>query len=101
MADTLETSDFTSLAEWIAVLKSHPTEETQKTINNQPILLLPFVGNHRDNMPKGIPFNFVDYLELVDWSGRMMREDKRGYIAQNLPPPFLSDYRLTQSTGSI
>jgi hypothetical protein len=57
-----------------------------KKINNQPIQLLPFVGNHRDNMPKGIPFNLVDYLELVDWTGRIIREDKRGHIAENLPP---------------
>jgi hypothetical protein len=36
-------------------------------------------------MPDGIPFGLSDYLELVDWSGRIIREDKRGYIPDNLP----------------
>ena len=27
-----------------------------------------------------------DYLELVDWSGKIIRDDKRGAIASNLPP---------------
>ncbi len=26
-----------------------------------------------------------DYLELVDWSGRILREDKKGAIPQHLP----------------
>jgi REP element-mobilizing transposase RayT len=28
----------------------------------------------------------IDYLELVDWSGRVVREDKRGVIAATAPP---------------
>jgi hypothetical protein len=36
-------------------------------------------------MPEGIPFKLDDYLQLVDWTGRLMREDKRGCIANNLP----------------
>ncbi|RUL74567.1 hypothetical protein EKH80_13900 [Dyella choica] len=27
----------------------------------------------------------VDYLELVDWSGRMVRDDKRGSVAPEVP----------------
>ena len=34
----------------------------------------------------GIPFSLEDYLTLVDWSGRIIREDKRGFIANSLPP---------------
>ena len=37
-------------------------------------------------MPKGLPFRLNDYLELVDWTGRILREDKRGAISNNLPP---------------
>lgn len=33
-----------------------------------------------------LPHSFADYLELVDWTGRAMREDKRGYIPDSLPP---------------
>jgi len=37
-------------------------------------------------MPKGLPFRLTDYLELVDWTGRILREDKRGVIPENTPP---------------
>jgi hypothetical protein len=46
----------------------------------------PFVGNPREEMPKGLPFRLSDYLELVDWTGRILRDDKRGAIDENLPP---------------
>ncbi len=36
-------------------------------------------------MPKGLPFRLTDYLQLVDWSGKQLREDKRGAIDNNLP----------------
>ncbi|MFC4878592.1 hypothetical protein [Microbulbifer halophilus] len=31
-------------------------------------------------------FLLQDYLELVDWSGRCLRDDKRGAIESGLPP---------------
>jgi hypothetical protein len=37
-------------------------------------------------MPKGLPFRLQDYIELVDWTGRVMRDDKRGYINKTVPP---------------
>jgi len=33
-----------------------------------------------------IPFNLTDYFELIDWTGRIIREDKHGYIKQATPP---------------
>ena len=39
-------------------------------------------------MPKGLPFRLTDYLELVDWTGRVIREDSCGAIDASLPPIF-------------
>ncbi|MGL6159899.1 hypothetical protein [Microbulbifer sp.] len=37
-------------------------------------------------MSAGIPLRLEDYLALVDWTGRTLREDKRGAISDRLPP---------------
>jgi hypothetical protein len=39
-----------------------------------------FVGNHRQNMPKGMAYSLIDYYELVDCTGRYIWSDKVGYI---------------------
>jgi REP element-mobilizing transposase RayT len=82
IADTLEQSDHTSVQRRIeqashAFLPNHPKQQAKG--------LMPFAGNPRADMLKGLPFRLTDYLELVDWSGRMMREDKRGTIDAALP----------------
>jgi hypothetical protein len=46
---------------------------------------MPFVGYPRQNMPKGLAFRLEDYLSLVDWTGRQIREGKRGAISEALP----------------
>ena len=76
MASTPENSDFTSVKTRIEVLKKH---------NSQPSALFPFVGNPRKDMPMGLPFNLKDYLDLVDWTGRILRNDKRGAISDGTP----------------
>mgnify|MGYP000205648615 CR=1 FL=1 len=48
--------------------------------------LLPFRGPEREGAPDHLPFAFADYLELVDWAGRAIRDDKRGAIAESAPP---------------
>ena len=45
--------------------------------------LMPFDGTGR--MAAAIPFAFDDYLELVDATGRVIREDKRGFIPGETP----------------
>jgi len=34
---------------------------------------------------EGIPYRLKDYLELIDWTGRAIREDKIGYIDEKEP----------------
>ena len=37
-------------------------------------------------MPVGLAYSLTDYLELVDWTGRQIRDDKRGSIDKEQPP---------------
>lgn len=49
--------------------------------------LMSFAGVQKADSPSDqLPFNFADYLELVEWTGHAIREDKRGYIPANVPP---------------
>ncbi|MCP4433516.1 MAG: transposase, partial [Gammaproteobacteria bacterium] len=44
------------------------------------------VGNPHNDNPKGLEFRLKDYLALVDWTARAIRNDKRGGISAELPP---------------
>ena len=82
MADTAETSEYTSVH--IRIEKAQ-TATTPNHPQQQPGSLLAFAGNPREAIPKGLPFRLTDYLQLVDWSGRQLRDDKRGAIDETLP----------------
>jgi REP element-mobilizing transposase RayT len=107
IAETPETSDYTSIQERIAgapettesripaaegttapeceiqqldgqVLR--PERDTQSLPEAAP---MPFDATART--PWAVPFAFADYLELVDWTGRAIRSDKRGRIPAGYP----------------
>ena len=82
MATTPETSIHTSIHCRIA--KARHTQ-LPNPINQQPEELLPFAGNPHENMPAGLPFRLTDYFELVDWTGRILRDDKKGAIPEEIP----------------
>jgi REP element-mobilizing transposase RayT len=82
MAQTPETSDHTSIQK--RCQKAQSASEPNN-LDQQAPSLLPFAGNPRKEMPKGLPFCLLDYIELVDWTGRCIRNDKRGAIDSNLP----------------
>jgi REP element-mobilizing transposase RayT len=82
ITESPEQSDHTSVKQRIE--QALKTQQPYKP-DQQPDSLFAFAGNPRKNMPDGIPFNLADYLELVDWSGRIIREDKKGYIPDHLP----------------
>ena len=82
IANAPETSDYTSVKTRIDTAQTEPEAAEPK----QPKPLFPFVGYPRLDMPAGLPFRFQDYLALVDWTGRQIRADKRGSIAQQTPP---------------
>ncbi|RHW77713.1 transposase [Colwellia sp. RSH04] len=75
IAKTPETSAFTSVK----------LRVSQAKVGKQPKALLPFVGNPRKAMLKGLPFELKDYLALIELTGRSMREDKAGHIEQSQP----------------
>lgn len=93
MATTPEDSEHTSIKERITPslnLAQSITEIIQEHAFNQfdvPLKpLLHFDGNITLKEQYGIPFKLNDYLDLVDHTGRILRDDKRGAIASHLPP---------------
>ncbi|CAD5247731.1 conserved hypothetical protein [Alteromonas sp. 38] len=76
MASTPENSNHTSIQYRLNAAKRRVA----------PKYLMPFVGNPRKDIPKGLPFLMMDYVQLVDLTGRQVREDKRGAIADTEPP---------------
>ena len=103
MAPTPETSDHTSIKMRIDYWKSKAAQiQSDQDENLQPKSLMPFAGILRQPMPKGLIFNLIDYIELVDWTGRVIRDDKRGAISATAPP-ILQSYKDSTSppnTGS-
>ena len=83
MAVTPEKSEHTSVKQRAAKAK---TAHSPNHPNQQPKRLMPFAGYERKDMPFGLPFRLTDYLELVEWTGRQIRQDKRGAIHSKLPP---------------
>jgi len=108
IADTPETSDFTSIQERACGVRERPELEpiqmeseseiqldgkvalegeilnAERQVRSLPQApLMPFDATGKT--PWAIPFDFGDYLELVDWTGRAIRDDKRGCIAASQP----------------
>ena len=97
MAKTPEESDHTSIKYRVNYWKEAAERNEGHHVGDhsyQPDTLRPFAGNLRESMPKGIIFNLVDYLQLVDWTGRCIREDKVGSIG-NSEEPILKRLSIT------
>ena len=83
MAKAPESSHHTSIKRRLnsALKTQHPNYK-----NQQAPRLFPFAGNPRNDMPEGLPFKLMDYIELVEWTGKQMCSNKRGVIDEKLPP---------------
>lgn len=73
LAQTPESSDYTAIQRRI------------KSPEDQRLMAL----SDAQDQTKTLPMCFLDYLELVDWSGRVVVAGKRGAIASDTPPILL------------
>ncbi len=76
IANSPEQSDFTSIKARLKALKDN--FETAPCLH-------PFIGNPTNKLIDGIPFRLIDYIKLVDWTARQLREGKAS-IDSNFPP---------------
>lgn len=98
MENNLNESDFTSIQQRLFDFAKKkrsvkPHSKLAKRINKQEQLkqeldvvaqpeaaLMPFDGSAHTSVNSALPFTFADYVELVDQTGRVIRDDKRGAI---------------------
>jgi hypothetical protein len=78
IANSPESSKHTSLQQRLNKVKQQPIEHK--------IRLMTLSSNHNQKHKNSIAFSNQDYFELVEWSGRVIRDDKRGAIDNKLPP---------------
>lgn len=80
LSETPETSDFASIQQRIVEYASEVTDTSKKPH------LMPLKSPAQQPHRNAISFTTEDYLELVDWAGRAIRENKRGAIPAAFPP---------------
>ncbi len=90
-ADSLPSSDFTSIQERIRQFSGHQNHvrlqqrrgvKSNLSVPEQPVQLLVFNLSSGEN---ALPFCLSDYLSLVDWSGRHLNPKQQGEINPNQP----------------
>jgi hypothetical protein len=81
IAETPESSKYTSIAERIA--ERNLTIDVRCAFHGK---LIPFLDGKGIKDTSHISMHLNDYIELVDWTGRQIRPDKRGAISENVPP---------------
>lgn len=90
IATTPEDSDFTSIQQRIEHWQTRQRRQRRSrksTPKATPqVALMALVKQRQDPHPQALGFTARDYLELVDWAGRAIREDKRGAIPEHIPP---------------
>ena len=88
LAASPEKSDHTS----IQLRIDHQAKATQRESASQPKsivspnTLMAFSVRPSDSATTELPFCFTDYFELVDWTGRLVRDSKSSRIRDDLPP---------------
>ena len=87
IARNLKESSFTSIQDRIQELAG-------KKLKNKPPLMAFSESKALAAPGATLPFNLKNYIELVDWTGRIVKRGKRGFIASS-EPKLLSTLALT------
>ncbi len=103
IAENLEESDFTSIQQRLYdyAKDNEVSSKSDKTVERVQVQyalkqelklgqfpeaqLMAFDGSSHTNIHRALPFTQQDYFDLVDKTGRMIREGKRGFIAEAVP----------------
>lgn len=106
MASTPEESDHTSIKRRIQAARAvtngrveglaelAPTHGPQKAYrttdtSSEPQREFAATPDETDSIPRfkdELPLSLPNYLELVDFTGRLIKENKRGFISEDIPP---------------
>jgi len=96
LADTPETSEYTSIKKRIeqSKLQHNYRVENHKNDISKMSLLMPFADSPMEVLTRCqqnsasicLPMEQNDYFKLVDWTGRCIKEGKRGAIPSELAP---------------
>jgi REP element-mobilizing transposase RayT len=81
IAETPESSAYTSIAERIG--ERNLATNVSCAFHGK---LMPFLESKAIQDTPHIPMHLTDYIELVDWTGRQIRPDKRGALSDTAPP---------------
>lgn len=74
MAETLETSTHTSVVQRIQTIKASPEVAAQ-----------PLTAINAPAIAHVLTIRTLDYLQLIDWTARLVRADKRGHLDASEP----------------
>ncbi len=81
IAEKPESSAYTSIAERLA--ECNLATDVRCAFHGK---LMPFIDGKGIVGEPCVPMHLTDYIELVDWTGRQIRPDKRGAVSETAPP---------------
>ncbi len=99
IAATPEEADFTAIQQRLQEFAAEraaaetrqasraPTPLQQTNQSNQHVTppLHPFAHHLNADPAQGLPFRFQDYVELVDWTARIVRDDHKKAMPEHMP----------------